>query len=83
MLDSKSLNTRLLEVIISSKNERLFIRDLNDLTLQVMLDAWWASMKVDSKGPIAWNNTRHAPSWELYLHCGIELTGSPDIICII
>jgi hypothetical protein len=40
-------------------------------------------MKVGSKWPIAWNNPRHAPSWRFYLHCGINETGCPGIICII
>jgi hypothetical protein len=83
MSDTKSLNTSLLEVMISSKNERVFIRDLSDLTLQIVFDAWWASMNVSSKQPIVWNNSRYAPSWRFYLHCGIEKTGSPGIICII
>jgi len=68
--------------MISSKNDRVFIRDLSDLTMQIIFDAWWASMNVGSKRPIAWNNSRHAPSWWFYLHCGIEETGSPGIICI-
>jgi len=63
MSDSQSLNTSLLEVMISSKNECVFIRDLSDLTLQIIFDAWWASMNVGSKRPIAWKNSRHAPSW--------------------
>jgi len=83
MSDSQSLNTSLLAVIISSKNERVFIRDLNDLTLQIIFDAWWASMNVGSKRSLAWENSRHAPSWRFYLHCGIEETGSPGIICIV
>jgi len=32
-------------------------------------------------GPVA--NTRHEPSWQFCLHCGIEETGSPGILCII
>jgi len=40
-------------------------------------------MNVGSKLPIAWNNSRHVPLWQFYLHCGIEETGSPGIICII
>jgi len=83
MSDTQSLNTSLLEVMISSKNERVFIRDLSDLSLQIFFDGWWASMNVGSKRPIAWNNSRHAPSWRFYLHCGIEETGSPGIICIV
>ena len=83
MSDTQSLNTSLLEVMITSKNERVFIRDLSDLTLQIIFDAWWASLNVGLKRPIAWKNSRHAPSWRFYLHCGIEETGSPGIICIL
>jgi len=39
--------------MISSKNECVFIRDLSDPTLQIIFDAWWASMNVGSKRPIA------------------------------
>ena len=81
--DSKSLNTSRLEVMISSKNELVFIRDLSDLTFQIVFNACWASMNVGSKSPIAWNNSRHTSSWRFYLHCGIEETGSPGIICIV
>jgi len=83
MSDTQSLNISLLEVMISSKNKGVFIRDLSDLTLPIIFDAWWASMNVGSKRPIAWKNSRHAPSWRFYLHCGIEETGSPGIICIV
>ena len=40
-------------------------------------------MNVDSKWPIAWNNASHAPSWQFYLHCAIEETGSPGTICML
>jgi len=83
MSDSQSLNTSLLDVMISSKNGCVFIRDLCDLTLQIIFDAWWASMNVGSKRPISWNNSRHAPSWRFYLYCGIEETSSPGIIYIV
>jgi len=83
MSDTQSLNTALLEVMISSKDERVIIRHLSDLTLQIIFDAWWASMNVGSKRPIAGRNSRHAPSWRFYLHWGIEETGSPGIICIV
>ena len=83
MSDSKSLNTSLREVMISSKNESVVIRDLTDLTLHIILDAWWASINVGLKQPTAWNNSRHASWWQFYLHCGIEETGIPGIICII
>jgi len=61
MSDSKSLNTSLQEVMISSKNDCVFIRDLSDLILKVIFDTWWAFMNVGSKHSIAWNNCRHAP----------------------
>jgi len=73
----------MLEVMMSSKNELVLIRDLSDLTLQIVFNACWASINVDSKRPIAWNNSRHVPSWLIYLHCGIEESGSPGIICIV
>jgi len=78
MSDSISINTSSLEVMISSKNERVFIRDLSDLTLQIVFDASWASLNVGSKRPNAWDNSRHASSWRFYLHCGIEETGQPS-----
>jgi hypothetical protein len=77
------LNTTLLKVIISSKNERVFIRDLSDLKLQNISDAWWASMNAGSKWPIAWNNSRYAPLWRFYLQYGIAETSSPDIIYVV
>jgi hypothetical protein len=49
--------------MISSKNEHVFMRDLSDRTLQIIFDAWWASMNGGSKRPIAWNYSRRAPSW--------------------
>jgi len=50
---SKSSNTSLFEVMISSKNEHVFIRDLSDLTLQIIINPWWASMNVGSNRQIA------------------------------
>jgi hypothetical protein len=69
--------------MISSKNEHVFICDLSDLTLQIIFDTWWALIKIGLKRPIAWNNSRYAPSWHFNLHCRIEETGSPSIICIV
>jgi hypothetical protein len=69
--------------MITSKNETVFIRNLSDLTLQIIFDDSWALMNVGSKQPIAWKNSRHASLWRFYLHCGIEETGSPGIICIV
>jgi len=71
------------EVMISFKNKYVFIRNLSDLNLQIIFDAWWASMNIGSKRPIAWNSSRHASSWWLYLDSRIEETGSPEILCII
>jgi hypothetical protein len=83
MSDTQSLNTSLLEVMISSNHEPVFIRDLSDLTLQINFNVWWASMNVDSKRPIAWKNSRHVSSWRFNLHCGTEENGSPGIIYIV
>jgi len=83
MSDTKSLNTSLLEVMISSKNECVLICYLSDLTLQIIFDAWRAPIDEGSKRPIGWNNSRHAPSWRFYLPCRIEGTSSPGIICIV
>jgi len=79
---SKSLNISLLEVITSSKNECVFIHNLSDLTLQISFNAWWVSINVDSKHPVACNHYRQPPSCRFDLHCGIGETGSPGIISI-
>jgi len=83
MSELQSINTSLLEVMISSKNERVFIRNLSNLTLQIIFDNWWASMNVGSTRPIVWHNAKCARSWHFYLHCRIEETGSPGIISIV
>jgi len=69
--------------MISSKNERVLIQDFSNLTIQIVFDAWWASMNLGWMAPIPWNNSRHAPLWRFFLHCRIEETGSPGIICIV
>jgi hypothetical protein len=69
--------------MIYSTSEHVFIRHFSDLSLQIIFNAWWALMYVGSKQSIAWNNSRHASSWGFYLHCGIEETSSPGIMCII
>jgi len=83
MSGSKSLNTSLFGVIISSNIERVFNRDLSDHTLEIMFDAWWASMNVGSKCLIAWDDSGHAPSWRCHLPCGIDDNGNPGILCIV
>jgi len=83
MLDSRSLNTSFLEVMISSKNECFFIRDLSNLTLQIIFNGWWALMNVGSNRPNGWNDSRHVSQRRFYLHCGIYRTGSPGMICIV
>jgi len=80
--DSQSLNPSMQEVMSSSKNERIFIQDWSYLTLQLVFDALWASMDVYSKRLIAWNYSRHVPSWQYYVHCQNEQTSSRGIICI-
>ena len=83
MSDSTYLNASLLEVMISSKNEHVFICDLSYLTLQILFDASWASMNIRSKCSIGGNNSSHASSWRCYLNYGIGETGSPEIRCIV
>jgi len=83
LLYCKSLNNSLLQVMISSKNEHVFICDFGNLTLQIIFNACWASMNVASKRLTPWNNSKHLSSWQLYLHCRIEETSSPRIIFII
>jgi hypothetical protein len=69
--------------MIFSKNEHVFIRNLNNLIMQIIFDAWWHSMNLGAKHSITWNNSRHAPSWQFSMHCGIEETCCPGIICIV
>jgi len=83
MLDSKCLKTLWLEFMISSKNQCVFFRDLSNLSLWIVFDAWLASMNVGSNCPIAWDNHTHVSPWRFYLHWGIEETGSHGIICIV
>jgi len=78
--DSKSINTSLLEVMICSKNKHVFIRDLSDLTLQIIFNGWWASLNVGSKGHVGWNHSKQLLSWWFHLHCRIAQTGCPAII---
>jgi len=40
-------------------------------------------MKLGLKSPIAWNDSTMVHSWQFYLWCRMEETGSPAIICII
>ena len=83
MSNTKSLNTSLLEVVIPSQNDCIFIRDVSDYTLPIIFDARWASMNVSWKRLIAWNDSRQAPLWRFNLNCWIEDTGRPAIICIV
>jgi hypothetical protein len=70
------------EAVISAQ-KGVLIRDLSDLTLQIIFNACWASMNLGSKQLIAWDNSRHAPLWQFNIHGGTEETGSSGIICIV
>jgi hypothetical protein len=83
MSDTKSLYTLLLEVMISSKNKRVFIGELSNLTWQIILDDWWASITVGSKRPIPWNHSTHAPLARCNLYFRIHQSSSLGIICIV
>lgn len=80
--DSESSNTLLLEVIISSKNYCVLVCDFGNLMLQIIFVAMWTSINVGWKCPIAWNNSGHELLWKCYLHCAMEETANPAIICI-
>jgi hypothetical protein len=69
--------------MITSNNESVLIRDLSDLTMQIIFNALWTSMNLGSKQPISRDDSRHVPSRLFYTHCGIEETGNPNIICIV
>jgi hypothetical protein len=55
MSNSDSLIPLLQEPMTSCKNEDVSICDLDHRILQIMFDAWWASMNVGSKHPVAGN----------------------------
>jgi len=69
--------------MISSKDKCVIILDSRGLGLEIIFDTWSRSMNVDTNCPLAWNASRHAPSWRFYLHCGIGETASTGIICIV
>jgi hypothetical protein len=52
--------------MISSEIQGVFIRNLSALTIEIIFDAWWASMNVGPRHPIAWNKSRHSPLWYIY-----------------
>jgi hypothetical protein len=83
MLDSKSLKTYFLEIMISSKNEQVCIHDLNHLTLLIILAAWWASINVGSKHSVPSNISRLVPSWRFHVHYRFEETSSGETFCIV
>jgi len=83
ILDSESINILLVEDMIYSQDEWVFIRDLSDLNVLTISDAWWALMNGRSKCPIVSSNSGHTPLWRFYLYCGAEESGCPGIIYII
>ena len=78
-----SSDTSQLEVIYSSREERVFLRDLVDEELQMAFDTWWTSMKVETKHAIVWKSSRHASAWRFFRHCAIAENGNPGVICIV
>lgn len=83
MSDSKYLNTTLIEVTISSNDYCVCIRDLSDVTLQIILDVWWASVRVNSTCSIACDNSQCARACWFHLHWAIEKTAIPGIMGIV
>jgi hypothetical protein len=74
MLHSKTLNTSLLEVMISSKNEPVFIHHLSNLTLPIIFDTWWVALPTfpnarvgfgsdSDPGPNRCNGSYHTKTW--------------------
>lgn len=61
--DSHSLNALLLEVMTLPKYKHHYVHNFSDITLQILFDAWRASMNVVLKHPLGCNNCRHTPSW--------------------
>lgn len=81
MWESTFWDALLQEVMITSKDVRMLIRALRDITVHLTFDAWWALMDVGSNGRIVWNASRYQPKCRIYGHCRIVVTGSPPIIC--
>ena len=79
----KYLNTLLLEVTVSFRHEHLFIGDLGDHTVQIIIETCWASMNVDSKRSITSKHSSNAAWLLVYLPCRLEETGMPRITCSI
>jgi len=69
--------------MVFSKNEPVFIRELSDLTLQIIFEACWIWMNVPWKRSTGGNNSIYLPSWKFDLHCRIEEISSPWLIWII
>lgn len=80
MSDSKYLNTILIEVTISSNDYCIWIRDSSHVTLQIILEVWWASMRVNSTCSIDCDNSQCALAWWFHLHWAIEKTAIPGIM---
>lgn len=83
MFDWNCVHSSLQVVLISCKNEPVFIHYLSNITLQNILDALGAAMIVSSKCSIDCNNSRPVPWWRFYLHWGFEENSRPGIICIV
>jgi hypothetical protein len=83
MAAAKCIDTSSLEIMYSTKEERVFIRDLTDEILQMVFDKWWTSMNVETKTTIVWSGSRHAAAWRFYKHCAKTENGCPGIICIV
>jgi hypothetical protein len=76
------VDTSLLEVMYSAKEECVFIRDLTDDTFQMNFIAWWTSMNVERKCNIIWKSSGYSLAWWFFKHCPNEKNGIPGIICI-
>jgi hypothetical protein len=68
MAASQHIDTSSLELMHSAKEERVFMRDLTDETLQMTFDAWWTSMNVETKCTVIWKRSGHSPTWRFFKH---------------
>lgn len=83
MLHSKSANTSLPQVMMTSRNQGIFVRDLSDVTFQIISYDWLAFMNVSLKRSRTWDSPGHEPDWRFNLHCQIRETRNTSYICTV
>jgi hypothetical protein len=71
------------EVMYSAEEQRVFLCNLTEETLQTTADTWWTSMNVETKHNIIWKSSAHSPAWRFFKPCVNEKNGIPGITCIV